>query len=200
MGMKMELLEKILKTEEYCQYLREHINNVATAYGVISAACKDRNIFKDPALAADFRKEIRQHDSSKLDAEEFTAYREAFYGCEADGPKNQQDFENAWMHHYMHNDHHWENWDILEITVENALDFERRMLHMVIDWTAMGYKFEDTARAFYESGRCGVVFTGAAHALLYSIFDDIDQYHKECTYSAVKEYIKTKGKKRMILK
>ena len=178
--MKMVLLERILKTEEYCQYLREHINNVATAYGVISAACKDRNAFKDPALAADFRKEIRQHDASKLDVEEFTAYRESFYGCEADGPTNQQDFANAWLHHYTYNDHHWENWDTLELTVENAPSFESRMLHMVIDWTAMGYKFGDTARSFYESERCGVIFTGAAHALLYSIFDDIDRYHKEC--------------------
>jgi hypothetical protein len=174
--MNMQLLARIQKTRAYLDYLENHILNVKEAYRVIRSACQNMAVFQDEEQRQLLYKEVEAHDLSKLDIEEFTQYRESFYGCEEDGPICRSEFDDAWKHHYQNNNHHPDDWPSLDATPENHLDFERRLIHMVIDWTAMGYKFNDTAQAYYESDRCKFEFKEEAHTLLYLIFDNITRY------------------------
>jgi hypothetical protein len=84
------------------------------------------------------RAEIEFHDVSKFSQEEFVPYREKFFPVVGEIP-NAAAFKAAWEHHKKHNSHHHE-------TARTEMD----IVHMVVDWTAMGYRFGNTAEEYYE--------------------------------------------------
>lgn len=131
-------LEIIEKTKEYLDYLEEHLVNVRNAYDDVYKKC---NHLKDIGFWADVYYAVKHHDLSKFSAEEFTQYREYFFHVNdcAIGPEA---FKVAWEHHKVCNTHHWE-----------SLKTEVDVAHMVIDWTAMGYKFGDTAKTYYDKNK-----------------------------------------------
>ena len=49
---------------------------------------------------------IEEHDESKFSEEEFEPYAQHFYGSK----DNDLEFEDAWKHHWVHNEHHPEFW------------------------------------------------------------------------------------------
>ena len=53
-----------------------------------------------------FDEMIRDHDESKYSEEEFEPYAQYFYGDK----KESIEFEEAWKHHWMNNEHHPEFW------------------------------------------------------------------------------------------
>jgi len=54
-----------------------------------------------------FDEMIRDHDESKFSEEEFEPYAQKWFG---DGKKTPE-YEAAWEHHYMNNEHHPEYWN-----------------------------------------------------------------------------------------
>lgn len=104
------------------------------------------------------------HDLSKFHPKEFKAYANYFYGewgvkiekayPDKENYTNGQSclsrsylacyraFDDAWMHHYTHNKHHWNYWIGRDMP-------EKYIRQMVCDWKAMSIKFGDTAQAFY---------------------------------------------------
>ena len=51
---------------------------------------------------------------------------------------------------------------------------------MVIDWTAMGYKFGDTAQEYYEANKDKIVIKEIAlYNFMYEIFDKIALYKED---------------------
>ncbi len=50
------------------------------------------------------------------------------------------------------------------------------LMHMVIDWTAMGYKFGDTAQIFYEAHKDEMNFTDDQIKFIYEIFQHLQHY------------------------
>lgn len=53
-----------------------------------------------------FNELIQEHDDSKFSEPEFEPYAQYFYGDK----KNNFEYEEAWKHHWTHNEHHPEFW------------------------------------------------------------------------------------------
>ena len=53
-------------------------------------------------------------------------------------------------------------------------DWEIDCVHMICDWMAMGYKFGDTARQYYESHKDKINLPEIAIPFIYEIFDRIE--------------------------
>lgn len=166
----------------YCDYVEEHLRNVAKAWVILQDACKqDKTIWNDFDFWSTHTM-IENHDLSKMEAAEFTAYAEWFYGPYGRQYDLAVDFEYgkvahravkaafyaAWEHHKEHNPHHWQNW------TQSAESFPGEaachLMCMVADWIAMGLKFGDTAETFYERERDKIDLPAWAVDYLQQIF------------------------------
>ena len=137
----MNTLSVIHKTREYLDYVEEHYNNVQKAYSNVRALCEyDTNINWEKLYD-----DVVAHDMSKLSKDEFVQYREAFYPVVGKVASLDKD---AWEHHKIHNSHHWETIEASKYI--NDVDRQLDLVHMVIDWTAMSYKFGGSAEQYYR--------------------------------------------------
>jgi hypothetical protein len=119
---------------------------------------------------------------SKLSPEEFTQYRQYFFPTEEEKREAarmgisskmmfKNDFNKAWEHHKKNNPHHWETWTEY---ADSSLA-EIYLIENIIDWIAMGFKFGDTAKDYYERNKDEIVLPEWAIEYMYDIF--------ECLYS-----------------
>lgn len=167
------MLDKIGKFREYLDYLEEHYNNVQKAWKIIKDKCpsgKFRFLYDDYSYWV-IEAAVLDHDVSKLSAEEFTQYRQFFFPTEEEednGKKDKDLMKTAWEHHKSVNNHHWENWT-KELCSSPCVDVF--VVLMVIDWMAMGIKFKNTARDYYEKNKDKIVLPEWAITLMYEIFD-----------------------------
>lgn len=161
-------LEVIEKTQEYLNYVKEHVLNVRKAWGEVQDKCKDMRFMYDDFYYFSIHDSVDFHDISKLSEFEFVQYRRAFYPAK-DEPKYNMD--EAWEHHKKYNPHHWENWTTIKPRFD--ADWEVHCVHMVIDWIAMGYKFGDTARDFYEKNKEKINIPDYAVRFINEIFDRV---------------------------
>lgn len=115
------------------------------------------------------KREVEKHDLSKFSSDEFVQYRQKFFPIQGELPKELVDveFSEAWEHHKEHNPHHHE-------TIRHFND----VVHMVIDWTAMSYKFGDTPREYYESNKSKIKLDEKYIAFMYELFDALDEYRE----------------------
>lgn len=157
--------EKPVKEKEYMDYIDKHIANVLDSFNkyidkpdiVIPGYDLQRSIQIIDRLYPD----VMNHDSSKYSEEEFNPYRRHFYPTEAEkkageSKLDEQNFDNACLHHYVSNPHHPDffRWvtitekDIygcpLSITVNDKphdpLDMDDvDIIHMLCDWKSMTY-------------------------------------------------------------
>ena len=162
----MEIIEK---TQEYLSYIKEHVLNVRKAWGELQEKCKDMRFMWDDYYFFSISDEVDFHDISKLSEQEFVQYRKSFYPTDTE-PK--YDISEAWEHHKNKNPHHWENWTSIK-WVDNPT-VEVHMVHMVLDWMAMGYKFGDTAQEYYESNKDKIKLPDYAVKFIYEIFSRIE--------------------------
>lgn len=154
----------IQKTREYLDYLEEHLTNVALAFDELSKACDGMCWVGDDYCWHTLREQVVLHDVSKFSPEEFVQYRKSFFPVD-ELEKETSNFTSAWEHHKDNNHHHWE-------TASNDLD----IVHMIIDWTAMGYKFGGTAQEYYEKNRHKIKVPENYISYMYEIFDRLTKY------------------------
>ena len=166
----MQALELINKTREYLNYLEEHILYVQKAWADIQVKCRDMRFVYDDFVYNWIGMEVQQHDISKLGPEELVQYRRQFYPL-SDREKGAG-FDAAWEHHKRFNPHHWENWT--KETYTDPFEWEVHCVHMVIDWTAMGYKFGDTAKEYYEKNKHKIDLPDYAEDFIYEIFKRLE--------------------------
>lgn len=162
---RMEGQDCIDKTREYLDYLEEHLNNVKRAFNELSKICDGMWWVGDDCSWHTLRVEVEFHDLSKFSKEEFTQYRDNFFPVskmDKDSSLISVGFDEALENHQKQNHHHHE-------TIENHID----LIHMIIDWTAMGYKFGDTAQQYYESNKAKIILTNEQRKLMYEVFDRI---------------------------
>jgi hypothetical protein len=162
------MIEKINKFREYLDYLEEHYNNVQKAWKLINEKCKDKGFrfMWDDYVWHLIDQDVKNHDTSKLSAEEFTQYRQFFYPV--DGEKRDEDlFNSAWEHHLLENEHHWQNWTKKEKRNPYADYF---LVINIVDWVAMGFKFGGTAELFYEKNKENIHLPEWAVEQMYKIF------------------------------
>lgn len=167
---KREMKLKLSKFREYLDYIEEHYDNVQKAWKLINEKCKDSFRFiRDGWVWECINQGVEMHDLSKLSAEEFTQYRNYFYPIDGE-EKNKDDFEKAWQHHLERNDHHWQNWTK---NYENHPYADAFVVLNVVDWIAMGFKFGDTAKDYYEKNKDKINIPDWAVELMYEIFECI---------------------------
>lgn len=157
--------EYIKQTRAYCDYLEEHFNNIAKAFEEVSEAIS--YYLKDNEHASYILEtSVKHHDLTKFSAEEFTQYRNKFFPV-FQYNQIQQDFNKAWEHHYTNNTHHWES-------ATTELD----VIHMVIDWVAMSYKFGGTAQSYYEANKHKIKLQPDLINFMYTIFNKLKESHE----------------------
>lgn len=149
----------ILASREYLDYLERHLENVRIAFENVSNFCDGMSWVGDDNTWHTIRVQVMNHDLSKFSKEEFTQYRDSFYGVPGD-IEDETEFDKAWEHHKKSNHHHWE-------TVENEID----VIHMIIVWTAMSYEFGDSAQKYYESHKDEIKIDDRWIPFMYDIFE-----------------------------
>lgn len=143
---------------KYRKYIDEHKLNVKKAWDYmrqnpkcldyISSTIIDTNIISVINLVNDL---VNNHDYSKYGPEEFDAYRKNFYPISPEEKdENKEAFEKAWHHHYTNNMHHWDWWYESGNADNMPLVY---VIEMVCDWEAMGYKFGNSSKQWYENNK-----------------------------------------------
>ena len=143
----LNLLEHIMKafklidaTRAYLDHLENHIAYVNLSFDLVKEACE--SVFDwDEEFWIKLREEVDLHDLSKLSCLELTQYRDFFNPVEGqDSEQVKQHFYNAWKSHIENNSHHYQ-----------SLKTDRDVVHMIIDWTAMGMQKGNDCKRFYLS-------------------------------------------------
>ena len=158
-------LETIEKTQEYLNYIKEHVLNVRTAWGELQEKCKDMRFVWDDYYFFSISNAVEFHDISKLSEFEFIQYRKAFYPTKHE---SKFDMTEAWEHHKKENLHHWESWTSIEWGDDPTVEIH--IVHMVLDWMAMGYKFGENAQKYYEANKDKINIPKWAEEFIYKIF------------------------------
>lgn len=149
------------KQEEYRKYIEEHRKFVKQAF---------ENLLKSNILQLDagdleqLRIEIENHDMSKYDEEEFEPYRKHFYPCSFENANDTKaEFDKAKEHHFLANNHHPQHPD-RKIKVDRI-----SVVHNILDWIAMSYKFGDYVWDFYEQSKIGEQFSSKEKEMVENI-------------------------------
>jgi len=158
---KMKGQEYIDSTRLYLDYVEKHLENVRRAFCELSDVCDGMWWVCDDYSWHSLRAEVECHDTSKFSRDEFVQYRDTFY------PVSKEDRENsgmkeAWEHHKALNHHHHES-------LKSSID----VIHMIIDWTAMGYEFGGTAQEYYEENSDKIKLSPEHKKTMYEVFDKI---------------------------
>ena len=166
------MIETINKFREYLDYIERHYDNVQKSWVLIKEKCDDKGFefMENSSITNMIDIDVAGHDMSKLSAFEFTQYRQRFFPTEHE-EKNEGMFELAWDHHKTWNSHHWQTW-----TTNKNLNIIEQIVCLVtnvVDWVAMGYEFNSTAKEYYEKNRSKIVLPDWAVKLMYQIFDCI---------------------------
>lgn len=135
------------KNKEYLAYINEHRANVHKAFDIYGKSIADEldMSFKEYFALVGI---VSHHDDSKYLAEEFDGYRQWFYPL-ANETKNRKIFDKAWKHHYTLNRHHWEYY--YNADTNTATEIPKIYLaELILDWTAMSFKFGDTPYLYYK--------------------------------------------------
>ena len=168
------MIEQIIKTREYLNYIEEHYNNVQKAWEIIKEKCKDMFFMADDYRYFSIQEAVETHDFSKLSPQEFLPYRKKFYPTKWEEENDntiEREFNSAWEHHKKNNPHHFENWK--EIKGYPAI--EVHVVHNMIDLIAMSMKFGGTAESFYEKNKTEFDFPQWADEFVHEIFESIKQ-------------------------
>jgi len=169
----METLEIIKRTREYLNYIEEHILNIQKAFKELndSKGFQQTHFCYDDFNFFRLKDMIMGHDKSKLSEGEFVQYRKSFYPTDIEMEKyGKYPMSEAWEHHKENNDHHWER-----IEKECTEYGYYQCIHMVIDWTAMGYKFGDTAKEYYKINKEKIKLPDWAVKFIYEIFEMLEE-------------------------
>ena len=167
--------EKNDKSAQYKSYIDEHIDNFNMARRLYLFDIVEflQNLSESNSIEGLFctrtmgiQVGLIKHDASKYSVEEFEGYRQYFYPID-DMEKNIDVFNDAWKHHYSNNRHHWEYWLSANLadrilrdgkvhrkdirSDEDVFDMHLiSLIEMVLDWIAMGIKFNNPPRDFYN--------------------------------------------------
>lgn len=168
---KLEAMEVVEKEKEYMEYIKEHIGNVQKAfynlfsrnYDYIKTDTISNEEFK--RAISSIRQDIVNHDASKLSDDEFYSYRIKYYPTIREqtimnedpifADKINSDYDVAWMHHFMNNNHHPKYWKVINGEFqENNKPTDMNLgaiIHMICDWQAMAYHYKNSMLEWYEN-------------------------------------------------
>jgi hypothetical protein len=93
--------------DKYKSYVLQHKERVGQFADWLKKNCPD--VFEGVDLGH-FDTMIKEHDESKFSEEEFVPYARFWYD-DSEHYDYDPEYELAWEHHYMNNEHHPEYWD-----------------------------------------------------------------------------------------
>lgn len=133
------------KEQEYNDYLNNHIGKVVESFEDLLKYRDKIEYLKDDSIVSKLRETISEHDLSKYSDEEYIPYRKHFYPLNDEETLATEEYENAWLHHYSNNPHHWECWCILnpdtgDFELKDDIDEEEYKyytIERICDWMSM---------------------------------------------------------------
>ena len=148
----IDIKETYEKQKNFQEYLDNHRNLVARCA---------RKLLKKGKISEKLCNRIeKEHDLSKLQEPEYTAYCNRKWIEKTTGKDLYQDMDddvkNAIVHHVKTNRHHPEYWsdDYRGFSTTDPCHVnkmpEDAVIEMVCDWTAMGKQYNNTARGWFE--------------------------------------------------
>ena len=178
------------QTKLYIKYIVEHKKNIEKAFEEMRENSLLFQRYDDDILDALWER-VLVHDESKYSEEEFIPYRKNFFPINAEEKENNKlDFDKAWEHHWKNNSHHWQyrknKTSFNKDNKEEVLD----VLENVLDWMAMGYKFNDRPYQYYENNKNNIILCDDERKyledLIYNIID-VDYINKEVSDNGTRE-------------
>ena len=178
------------QTKLYIKYIVEHKKNIEKAFEEMKENSLIFQRYDDDILDALWER-VLVHDESKYSEEEFIPYRKNFFPINAEEKENNKlDFDKAWEHHWKNNSHHWQyrknKTSFNKDNKEEILD----VLENILDWMAMGYKFNDRPYQYYENNKNNIILCDDERKyledLIYNIID-IDYINKEVSDNGTRE-------------
>jgi len=187
---KCDGIERISYIRKYCDYLENHLNNIEKAYAYLSDVLKFEDVLWSSDSKIYIEDMLKEHDLSKLSAEEFIPYVDYFhtplgikYDIWDDGGKGNwkhykitSAFDIAVQHHYANNPHHPENWSEVEKETESS-EMICNLFCLLVDWMAMSYVNNNTPEQYYMSHREKIKLTSWMEKRLMKWFQMIKDYN-----------------------
>ena len=115
--------------KEYREYVLAHKDRVKQFADWLKTECPEA--LEGVDLEA-FDEVIEEHDESKFSEEEFEAYAQRWFG----NKEKTFEYEQAWEHHYMNNEHHPEYWNREDMPLIYILE-------MICDWGSFSIEKKD---------------------------------------------------------
>jgi hypothetical protein len=131
--------------EKYKQYVDTHKKNVEKFASWLKENCPE--VFEGVNINA-FDAQIAEHDESKFSEEEFEPYARFWYN-DTEHYDYDPEYEAAWEHHYMNNEHHSEYWNGDDMPLLYILE-------MICDWGSFSIakgNLNELSEYYYEEAK-----------------------------------------------
>ena len=167
------------KEEEYLDYINTHKANVEKAWDIIKEF--DNSYIQNNLY--DLDRNIKDHDNSKYDDEEFEYYRKKYFPINDDEASEVMDkIQDIFWLHYSKNPHHWEYWldenKELDYTKHNEDNIDNTVMmayiEMFCDWASFGLKQDNPreVRSWYINEKPKMTLFPAEQEVLEDILEE----------------------------
>ena len=160
--------------EKYKEYLTGHIGNVAKALEVLVTL----DIPYVTEHIEELREIVKEHDASKYEEPEWSAYLHHFYPTNDEEAMMEEEFENACKHHIRANKHHWNYWcDEDNNLIENIDEEEYKLytIERICDWLSMAAQHDEGPTEYWNANKDYIVQPDYARELCDEIFPKIPE-------------------------
>ena len=164
----------------YSEYIYTHVTNVIRSWNEILLPALEAHMDEFGIDESDLElisSILEDHDASKSEEPEWTAYLNHFYPTD-EFPNDEEKFDYAWLHHQHHNGHHWQHW-ILVRDEGNLYPMDMpfsEICNMICDWHSFSAKNEDnTAYDWYQQQGDKMILTNYTRDMV----EKLVEYMKE---------------------
>lgn len=160
--------------EKYKEYLTGHIGNVAKALEVLATL----DIPYVTEHIDELREIVKEHDASKYEEPEWSAYLHHFYPTNDEEAMMEEEFENACRHHIRANKHHWNYWCDEDNNLIEDIDEEEYKLYTIeriCDWLSMAAQHDEEPTEYWNANKDYIVQPDYARELCDEIFPKIPE-------------------------
>ena len=160
--------------EQYTEYLTGHIGNVSKALELLYSLeipYVQEHIDK-------LRDIVKEHDASKYEEPEWSAYLHHFYPTNDEEAMMEEEFENACKHHIRANKHHWNYWCDEDNNLIEDIDEEEYKLYTIeriCDWLSMAAQHDEGPTEYWNANKDYIVQPDYARELCDEIFPKIPE-------------------------
>ena len=160
--------------EKYKEYLTGHIGNVAKALEVLATL----DIPYVTEHIDELREIVKEHDASKYEEPEWSAYLHHFYPTNDEEAMMEEEFENACKHHIRANKHHWNYWCDEDNNLIEDIDEEEYKLYTIeriCDWLSMAAQHDEGPTEYWNANKDYIVQPDYAREFCDEIFPKIPE-------------------------